>query len=124
VPVNGSLFTGTTAGGPLLIFMEIWLLAIDNFSCEPFIDNAWAGTPGGLPVTSATIGPREGEFRLDGLQTVTSDRWRFSLMRVYRGIGPGVHQFQVVCNVSQTEVTQFCGTTDGSCTFGFIELGG
>lgn len=97
VTVPDSEVTFTTTGGALLIFMDITLQnttanTIANSTCQPIIDNQWAGSFGEYPLADSIW--REGMI-------TTSGYTRWSKSRIYTNIPAGTLTLAIQC-VSNT----------------------
>jgi hypothetical protein len=90
VTVPGSIVGFESAGGPLLINVDMSLFAsvAQTFNCRPMINGVWAGVFGGYPYVDRWT---------EGL-TATQYGWvNWSKSRVYTGIPAGMHTLSIQC---------------------------
>jgi hypothetical protein len=119
--IRGSPFSGTTSGGPLLIWMNLSTTNLltnptIEITCEPQIDGQWAGGFGSLPQLASAFYGREG---LTWILNAPMVQW--SRTRVYPGVPAGTHDFQVVCTSGGNQDVTFCGSAQ-PCNWGFVEM--
>jgi len=104
-PVPGSRIQSiTTAGGPLLISMSVYVAGGGHATCRPVIDGRWAGDFALLSKSA------DDPFWTEGLVAVgvlgnAFQAW--SKTRVYFGVPAGTHTFMIQC-----------ATDDGTLTIG------
>jgi hypothetical protein len=89
--VPGATVSFVSAGGPLLINLDLFLYANQGgqqFSCRPMVDDIWAGQYGLYPVAALwTEGMNFNEYG-----------WKqWSKSRVYKGVPAGEHTLSVQC---------------------------
>jgi hypothetical protein len=122
----GSTFSVTTTGGPLLITMNVAMLARRTTSgfppevaCEPQIDGVWAGTFGGLPGTD--IYTREGRHTPQPSGSYENwDNW--SRTRLYPGVPAGTHTVAIRCRLFYaSSIVAYCGGSQ-YCSLSVVEF--
>ena len=122
----GSTFSVTTTGGPLLITMNVAMLARRTTSgfppevaCEPQIDGVWAGTFGGLPGTD--ISTREGRHTPQPSGSYENwDNW--SRTRLYPGVPAGTHTVAIRCRLFYASaIVAYCGGSQ-YCSLSVVEF--
>ena len=110
--LNGSGFSGTTHGYPLLIQVSVPLYNLNgNVACQPAVDGAWAGAPA---FPSSVSGDVMKEGFVTALGYVT-----WSSARIYTNIPPGNHQFAIQCWAAGTV---FFATPTAVVSMSVIEL--
>ncbi|MHB8576442.1 MAG: hypothetical protein ACYDCQ_14050 [Dehalococcoidia bacterium] len=109
-----SQFSATTNGGPLMIYMDLYVSGGSDVSCQPIVDGQWAGLYGNLP--------NPGNFWREGLVNSGVGGWHpWQSQRVYAGISAGQHTFAAQCE-TDGGTANYCDSNSIACSRGFIEL--
>lgn len=121
--INESQFQMTTAGGSLLVALNIQLNGGSHGTCQTIIDGQWAGSysqgavPG--PVNGADV------YWKEGLQAVgcCGGGWRpWRVTRIYPGVPAGTHTFAVQCATDGGTMTSCDGSSVSGCSISVVEL--
>ena len=113
--INQSLIQAKTSGGPLMVWMNLFVNGPSYETCQPIVDGVWMG--------QFSAQPNSGDpFWKEGLVYTGAGGWHgITRTKLYKQIPAGPHNFAIQC-ATNSGTAGYCNSSNVGCSWGFTEL--